>query len=163
AWRYQPTDLRGWPPRSKCSASATASTSPARSSGRSARTRASSQSPAARWPRMRSRSVSIAYAASRTSAWRNVYSGSPENRGLAAQRDHLAADELGEPIADLRQPALEQRAHAAAPERLAEDARRAEHVARFVLEALDARLRHRNDRLGQLVALALRDRTDQLL
>ena len=54
--------LAGSPPRRKCSAIAMASVRAVRSS----------QSPASRWPSARSASVSMAYAASRTSAWQNT-------------------------------------------------------------------------------------------
>src|SRR5262249_19777525 len=83
---------------------------------------------------------------------------------LAAAEDELALDEARERVADRHVVLLaaEERGHAALPERLAEDARRAQDEARRRLEALEARLRHRDDRVRQRVSAALRDAANQL-
>ncbi len=54
--------------------------------------------PASLWPSLRSASVSIAYAASRTIAWRNRYSSSPWKFRRWRARDELALHELVEPL-----------------------------------------------------------------
>ena len=111
-------------------------------------------------------SVSMPYAASRTSAWRKAYSASPGKRPSRGARDHLAlaparASQPPSCVASVR--VAEQRGDAAAPEDLAEHARRAQHAPRLGSSALEARLHHRQHRLGQLGALALGGRADQLL
>jgi hypothetical protein len=62
----------------------------------------------------------------------------------------------------LRRATFEQLLHRTAPEHLAEDARRAQHLARLGLEAFDACLRHREHATGQAIAFAFGDRADQL-
>ena len=52
--------------------------------------------------------------------------------------------------------------HAAGPEDVAEDARRAQHAPRLGLERVEARLHHREHRLGQWRRCALGDGADQL-
>ncbi len=60
--------------------------------------------------------------------------------------DPLAVLEEIEPAPEERAPvSAEQRLRPLGPERLPEDARRAEHLARFGLEPLEARLEHRED------------------
>ena len=117
---------RGSPPRSKCSASADRV---------AARRPRSSHSPASRWPSARSlvgehRVRGLAHervAERRTRA-------SPGKRRLAARRRSSSrATSSASQLVDARRVALaaEQRGDAAAPEHLAEDARRAQHAPRL--------------------------------
>ena len=84
---------------------------------------------------------------------------------LAAARDQLLAGEDRDPVGELGRArrTAEQRRDPARPEDLPEDARRPEHPARVGLLLLEARLRHGEDGVGQVVALAGGDRADQLL
>ena len=95
--------------------------------------------------------MSIEYAASATNAWRKTYSCSPRNlvssRRLTISRTHSSSSQAVT-CASLSSPASE-RDDAAAPERLPEDARGAEHAPRLGLERLEARLHHREHGLGQ--------------
>src|SRR5262249_22904822 len=98
--------------------------------------------------------------------------------------DELARDELVEPVrrcvtyargrhgwvagrhprgAERARAAAEKRSYPVDPERLAVDARRTQNAACLRLEGIEARLDHREDGVGQRVALSLRDGSDELL
>ena len=84
---------------------------------------------------------------------------------LFAAHEHLALHQLAEPADDVRRfrGRAEERLDAPAPERSAEDARRAEEAARVVLHVFEARAHHREDGAGHLGAAAVGLRADQLL
>src|SRR5262249_41035799 len=89
----------------------------------------------------------------------------PTEPAGGALDDHLPLDERAEPRIGAvgATVSAEQRRDAAGPERVAEDARRAEHAARRGVEALEPRLRHRHDRPGELAPEAGRLGADELL
>src|SRR5262249_22831089 len=83
---------------------------------------------------------------------------------FAAALDELALGEVREPVDErARLRAAEERREPTAPEDLAEDARRAKDAPHLGIERLEARLHHREDRLGERVALAVGHCADQLL
>ena len=83
---------------------------------------------------------------------------------LPRPRDDLLLGQVLQPA--LHVPAADERRHAALVERLPEHARRAEHAPRLHVEPLEARLHHREHRLGQgglLLRPGLGRGADQLL
>ncbi len=106
-------------------------------------------------------SVSMPYAASRTSACRKRYSAASGAPSARPPDDELAHLELGE---QRRRPRPRRAARRPAPpERLAEDARGPQRPPRAHVERLEPRLHHRQHRLRQVLALARRRRADLLL
>ncbi len=91
--------------------------------------------------------------------------GLPVEPRLEPADDGLALDEDGEELVDVAgaRVAAEELHHAAAPEGLPEDARRAQRLARRGRERLEPRLHHGDHGLGRSVAAALGLGPDQLL
>ena len=108
-WRRDRPRRAPAPPRPGSSAPARARLARARSARRApsrrARPCASSHAPASRCPSARSPSVSIAYAASRTSAWRKRELALAGEAALRPRRhEHLARDERLDPARRARRP-----------------------------------------------------------
>jgi hypothetical protein len=87
--------------------------------------------------------------------------GVPGEPAAVDELDHALLDQHREPRRGVGAP--DQRLDPAAPERLAEDARRAQHPARRRIELLDPGLHHRQHAGGRAVALAGGPGADQLL